>query len=112
MRRIPDRLTTANADLYPVFRNGVGGNRKPHLAAFAGPQVDTLKGSRHANMKELRFDADQGVWRIAFAFDPERFKPAENYDHPDCQWEQPLFHLCAYRESDSGLGNANAASYH
>jgi hypothetical protein len=36
------------------------------------PQVDTLKGSRHANMKELRFDADGGVWRVAFAFDPER----------------------------------------
>jgi hypothetical protein len=36
------------------------------------PRVDTLKGSRHANMKELRFDADNGVWRVAFAFDPER----------------------------------------
>lgn len=36
------------------------------------PYVDTLKGSKHANMKELRFDADQGVWRLAFAFDPER----------------------------------------
>jgi hypothetical protein len=36
------------------------------------PRVDTLKGSRHANMKELRFDADGGVWRVAFAFDPLR----------------------------------------
>jgi hypothetical protein len=38
------------------------------------PKVDTLKGSKHANMKELRFDADNGVWRVAFAFafDPER----------------------------------------
>lgn len=36
------------------------------------PQVDTLTGSKHANMKELRFDADNGVWRVAFAFDPER----------------------------------------
>ncbi len=36
------------------------------------PRVDTLKGSRHANMKELRFDADGGVWRVAFAFDPRR----------------------------------------
>jgi hypothetical protein len=36
------------------------------------PAADTLKGSRHANMKELRFKADGGVWRIAFAFDPER----------------------------------------
>jgi hypothetical protein len=38
------------------------------------PYVDTLKGSKHANMKELRFDAGRGaeVWRAAFAFDPER----------------------------------------
>jgi hypothetical protein len=36
------------------------------------PLVDTLKGSKHANMKELRFKAGNGVWRIAFAFDPER----------------------------------------
>jgi len=36
------------------------------------PRVDTLKGSRHANMKELRFDAEDGVWRVAFAFDPKR----------------------------------------
>lgn len=36
------------------------------------PRGDTLNGSRHANMKELRFDADGGVWRIAFAFDPRR----------------------------------------
>ncbi len=36
------------------------------------PQADTFNGSRHANMKELRFDADGGVWRVAYAFDPER----------------------------------------
>jgi hypothetical protein len=36
------------------------------------PRVDTLKGARHANMKELRFDAADGVWRVAFAFDPRR----------------------------------------
>jgi hypothetical protein len=36
------------------------------------PRVDTLKNSRHANMKELRFDAEGGAWRVAFAFDPER----------------------------------------
>jgi len=36
------------------------------------PHADTLKGSRHANMKELRCNADDGVWRIAFAFDPKR----------------------------------------
>ena len=36
------------------------------------PRVDTLNGSRHKNMKELRFDADNGVWRFAFAFDSKR----------------------------------------
>jgi hypothetical protein len=36
------------------------------------PQVDTLKGSKHANMKELRFSAGKGVWRVAFAFDTKR----------------------------------------
>jgi hypothetical protein len=36
------------------------------------PRVDTLNGSKHANMKELRFDAGGGVWRVAFAFDPTR----------------------------------------
>ena len=36
------------------------------------PEVDTLKGSKYRNMKELRFRADGGVWRVAFAFDPRR----------------------------------------
>ena len=31
-----------------------------------------MNGSKHANMKELRFEADGGVWRVAFAFDPRR----------------------------------------
>ncbi len=36
------------------------------------PRVDTLKGSRHTNMKELRLSALDRVWRVAFAFDPVR----------------------------------------
>jgi hypothetical protein len=36
------------------------------------PRVDTLNGSRHANMKELRFGAADGEWRVAFAFDTKR----------------------------------------
>lgn len=36
------------------------------------PHVDTLKGSEFGNMKELRFRASDGVWRVAFAFDPKR----------------------------------------
>lgn len=39
---------------------------------LGGPQADTLKGSRHTNMEELRFRADKGVWRVAFAFDAKR----------------------------------------
>jgi hypothetical protein len=47
------------------------------LLADYGPQLgrpyaDTLKGSKHANMKELRFEASDGEWRAAFAFDPQR----------------------------------------
>jgi hypothetical protein len=36
------------------------------------PRADTLNGSRHANMKELTFNAGDGVWPVAFAFDPNR----------------------------------------
>lgn len=36
------------------------------------PYVDTLKGSKYPNMKELRFKAMNGVWRVAFAYDPQR----------------------------------------
>ena len=36
------------------------------------PHVDTLNGSRYSNMKEIRFNADDGVWRVAFAFESKR----------------------------------------
>lgn len=36
------------------------------------PSADTLNGSAYKNMKELRFNHDGGVWRVAYAFDPER----------------------------------------
>jgi hypothetical protein len=47
------------------------------VLAFFGPQlgrprVDTLNGSKHSNMKELRFRAHDGAWRIAFAFDAKQ----------------------------------------
>ena len=41
----------------------------PHLRR---PHSDTLSGSKYANMKEFRFDADGCVWRAAYAFDPLR----------------------------------------
>ena len=36
------------------------------------PHADTLNGSSFANMKELRFRSDGGVWRVTYAFDPAR----------------------------------------
>lgn len=38
------------------------------------PHVGTLNNPQHANMKELRFKANNGneIWRAAFAFDPLR----------------------------------------
>ena len=46
------------------------------------PRVDTLNGSKHANMKELRFSASNGEWRLAFAFDPQR---KEHADGRECR---------------------------
>lgn len=45
------------------------GERGPGLGR---PLVDTLNGSMHRNMKELRFSLGIQVWRFAFAFDPAR----------------------------------------
>ena len=73
-------------DLHPVFLAEFEQLSEPvqdeiaaliKLLSILGPQLkrprsDTLNGSAHANMKELRFDADGGVWRLAYAFDPER----------------------------------------
>jgi hypothetical protein len=36
------------------------------------PFADTLNGSKHANMKELRPTVKKVEWRVAFAFDPQR----------------------------------------
>lgn len=36
--------------------------------ALGRPVVDSIEGSRHSNMKELR----RGTLRVLFAFDPER----------------------------------------
>ena len=50
---------------------------KVELLKILGPQLsrphaDVLKGSKHANMKELRATTRDKVIRIAFAFDPTR----------------------------------------
>lgn len=45
---------------------------KKHGPALGRPYADTLTASKYPNLKELRFNAEHGVWRVAFAFDPER----------------------------------------
>ena len=46
---------------------------REHGPQLRRPRVDTLNGSRHANMNEMRFSATAGgEWRVAFAFDSAR----------------------------------------
>jgi Phage derived protein Gp49-like (DUF891) len=51
---------------------GITGSATGVWAIAGKTEEDTLNESKYANMKELRFRADGGVWRVAFAFDPER----------------------------------------
>jgi len=69
------RRSTLNFSNAPRRADGTGREGPPvekHRADAGRPHVDTLKNSRHGNMKELRFDAADGVWRAAFAFDTAR----------------------------------------
>lgn len=43
--------------------------RGPHLSR---PHADTLEGSKHSNMKELRTQHEGRPYRTFFAFDPRR----------------------------------------
>ncbi len=77
---------TWTVEFHPLFFEETKGFSRPVLKALqeeiefleavgpqlGRPQVDTLNASKYSNMKELRFDADKGVWRVAFAFDPYR----------------------------------------
>jgi len=40
--------------------------------ALGRPQVDTLKGSKLAHLKELRIQYQGAPWRVLFVFDPKR----------------------------------------
>jgi len=56
--RLPDEVLDKLAEIVLAIEE-IG----PHLGR---PLVDTLSGSRHKNMKEIRC-AVQGAWRFAFA---------------------------------------------
>ena len=68
------------------------------------PNADTLDGSRHANMKELRFSADSGVWRVAFVFDPNR-KAVLLLAADKRGKNEKLFYRSLIREADSRFDN-------
>ena len=58
------------------------------------PHADTLGGSKHANMRELRIDERGHVIRVAFAFDPGPLGGAaggggEAGDQPEAVVPQP-----------------------
>ena len=46
--------------------------RREEGVLLGRPHADTLNGSKHANMKELRAATAVKVMRVAFAFDPDR----------------------------------------
>ena len=43
-----------------------------HGPDLGRPRVDTLKGTKYANLKELRVQHDGDPLRVLFAFDPRR----------------------------------------
>jgi hypothetical protein len=55
------RAIVAHAKLLATFGPSLG---RPH--------VDTLKGSKLTNLKELRVQYQGQPWRVLFAFDPKR----------------------------------------
>lgn len=65
------------------------------------PAVDTLKGSAIANLKELRFNAEGGVWRVAFAFDAKRIAvllaAADKRGRPQARFYKALIALAERR---------------
>ena len=72
-------LHKAFAEEFQQFNETIQDELLARIALFEdqGPQLarlyaDTLYDSVHSNMKELRFTADEGVWRVAYAFDSER----------------------------------------
>jgi hypothetical protein len=68
-------------DEFDEWFTGLGEDEREEVAAKIGllkimgpqlkrPHADTLNGSSHANMKELRAKTARAVIRVAFAFDP------------------------------------------
>lgn len=70
-------------DKFEHWWNGLTDDEQVDVAAKVGlleevgpalgrPNVDTVQGSRHVNMKELRIQHAGRPFRVLFAFDPNR----------------------------------------
>lgn len=66
----------------------------------SGPDlISYLAGSKHTNMKELRFRADDGVWRMAFAVRSRaQSDPASGRRQGGCRAKR--FYLCRIARAD------------
>jgi hypothetical protein len=75
-KNITEALMRIDDQIRPVLKLKKSVVIKPNNVAtnmqLAATHADTLNGSKHANMKELRADTADQVLRIAFAFDPDR----------------------------------------
>ena len=76
LNRLPNICVVHNQYFVLICTEGhiywVAGMLKFFGPSLGRPHVDTRNGLQYANMKELRFDAGDGVWRVAFAFDTKR----------------------------------------
>lgn len=63
-RELPGEVKTSLGVVFDLLREF-----GPRLGR---PQVDTLKGSRHSNMKEIRIQTGGDWYRLAFAFDVQQ----------------------------------------
>ena len=75
------------------------------------PRVDTVKGSKYPNMKELRVQYQGDPWRILFAFDPERaaILLVGGNKRGDKRWYQKHIRLAdqRFKRHLEGLGTGN-----
>ena len=74
--RLADEFEQELLNLEREVRNKLAATAKLLEASgpqLARPQVDTLKGAKHPNLKELRFEAAGGAWRLPAFPRPRRW---------------------------------------
>ncbi len=83
MDQSPQKWSIVETEEYGIWFESLDPDAQDAIAAKVGvlkavgpslgrPAVDSIKGSRFPNMKELRVKSQKRPFRIFFAFDPER----------------------------------------